>query len=80
MQPTKILEQMNKIKKSIAVFAALLLMGSNVNAIAVVNYNCHLFADEMASEIGNRLVLDHAAEHQVFLDLYDLCVEATNPQ
>ena len=30
--PTKILEQMNKIKKSVALVAALLLMSSNVNA------------------------------------------------
>jgi hypothetical protein len=47
MLPTKILEQMNKIKKSIAVVAALLLMSSSF-AITAYGNDCQIWAEDAA--------------------------------
>lgn len=61
------------IKKGFAVFAALLLMGSNLNAY---NYNCFVAADNLAAAYGKKYNWSHAEEHAAFVALYDTCVAA----
>ena len=73
MQPTKILEQMNKIKKSFAVVAVLLLMSSNVNALIRVSHACFDWADREATRQGFIQGWTYEEEHTAFLALYDYC-------
>ena len=63
-----------KIKKSIAVFAALLMMSSSLSAYSFVSPGCFEWADQYASYLGFVNGWTHAEEHQVFLIFYDECV------
>lgn len=65
---------MKKFKKSIAVVAALLLMSSNINANNENSPECFEWADSVATNLGFEQGWTHAEEHQVFLILYDECV------
>ena len=66
-------------KKVFSLLAIGFFMGSslNLNALDSCASCCFRFADQMATEIGNRLVLSHRAEYDVFVYLYDTCMDAT---
>jgi hypothetical protein len=61
-----------KIKKSVAVFAVVLMMSSGLNASS---FNCFNLADTAASAIGTIYGLSHLQEYNLFIQLYDDCVE-----
>ena len=65
---------MNKIKKSIALVAALLLMSSSLNAYNVYSPSCFEWADSVATQEGFMQGWTHAEEHTAFLALFDECV------
>lgn len=60
-----------KIKKSVAVFAVVLMMSSSLSA---ANYNCYNLADTAAGAIGTIYGLTHLQEYNLFVQLYDDCV------
>jgi len=69
---------MKKIKKSIAVFAALLLMSNGLNASIALAESCFEWADREATRMGFIQGWTHAEEHTAFLALLDEC-EGQNP-
>jgi hypothetical protein len=69
---------MNKIKKSIAVFAALLLMSNGLNASISIAETCWEWADREATAQGHMQGWNHQQEHIAFLALLDEC-ENQNP-
>jgi len=66
---------MKKLKKSVAVVAALLLMSSGLNAYNIESPRCFELADSAATAIGDIYGLSHLEEYNLFEQLYDDCVE-----
>jgi len=69
----KILEIMKN--KVLSIMAVVLFMSSSFKAEAI-NYNCYVASDNLAAAIGAVLHLSYEAEYNLFVELYDNCVDA----
>ena len=72
---------MNKIKKNIAVVAALLLMSSSLNALIPASYECFEWADEKTNDFACEVEsvigpLSHSQWYNYWQKAYDICCAA----
>ncbi len=71
------------MKKVFSVLAVVLFLSSSFNVLASKNtvqvagasVGCFEYADKWATRVGFWQELSHEEEHQVFLALYDDCME-----
>lgn len=70
-------------RKVFSIFAAIIFVSGSFSTIIsqpVVeeSYSCHEYADTWATRLGFWNGWTHEQEHQVYLQLYDECVDSQN--